>query len=175
MKKFLLFFAFATLLGFTSCSDDEEELPPTPSELITANVWVVEFSAVEIQVLTETFGDTLGLLDGFERTTLQFDQDGTLEIVNTGTGDREFGTWAFLNNDTEIRFSGLITDEETDGLEGFELSEEQIMALQTFTVSELTAIRLAIENENEIAVELPDIPIPVPVTIRLNISLVPEM
>ncbi|MEM6300011.1 MAG: hypothetical protein AAF740_15090 [Bacteroidota bacterium] len=175
MKKFLLFFAFATLLGFTSCSDDEEELPPTSSEIITANVWAVESSAVEIQVLTETFGDTLGLLDGFERTTLQFDQDGTLEIVNTETGDREFGTWAFLNNDTEIRFSGIITDEETEGLEGFELSEEQIAALQTFTVNELTATRLAIENENEITVELPDVPIPIPVTVRLNLTFIPEM
>ena len=172
MYKYFPFVALISIcLGLLSCSDDDENAPPTSTELLTAKAWVVQDADLDIEGLGDEFSDTLNLLEGLQQSRIQLRADQSFEVTNTNTGQTQTGTWALLNDDTEIQFTELL---DAEIFQGTTLSEEQLQDLQTYRITELSATRWEMENENNVTVTIPGVPIPVSLNVLIDITLVPE-
>ena len=104
-KLRLLSFLFATLfvVTFSSCGDDEDDVKPSASAMLTAGIW----QANEVFVDGIDFSQNVDL----ENTNIIFNSDGT--YVFELNGDTQNGTWELTSNDQKILLDEGRSDEIT--------------------------------------------------------------
>jgi hypothetical protein len=174
MKKINLFFVFILcLVMFSACKkEDEKEL--TAKENLVNKTWVVTESNTEIllpfgQTLPDSIQDAFDPTQGIEGQAITFNEDGTFVIGEADT--QQQGTWTLSEDEQTLTFSGLVEGDLTQIIDAETLSN-----LQTFDVTTITDVKLAIQNRTEITIpaeiaeQLIGIALSIPVTVQLNIT-----
>lgn len=114
MKNYLLLLAVAASVSLASCGNDDDEVAPTKTDMLTGKKWkqVAE---------TETRSDTTGTIDTFAPVVscdkddlLVFKTDSKLIFDEGATKcdpndpqEFEAGTWALTNNESKLTLTIL--------------------------------------------------------------------
>lgn len=175
--KILSLAAIALLFLFSACGD-KKEAEPTNTDLITAT-W--KMSNLDLGIVA--FGQSvtfeeMGLSNPIDSLLaqdirLEFKSGGALTTTFTSADASvapvsRTGSWAFLENETKVRLSGVFLTEDFNS----ELIDEDfITSIETYTVEKLTNSAMELTSSVEMTVAIPDLPLPVDITVGITISL----
>ena len=173
MKKINLFLVF--ILGFallSACKKDADKEPTTKEKLV-GKTWVVTASNTKIllpfgQTLPDSIQNAFDPTQGIKGQAIIFNENGTFQV---GTDATQQGNWTLSEDGKKIVFSGLVQGDLTQIIDAKTLTN-----LQTFEVTTLTDIKLAIQNSTNVPIpadvtrQLIGFAIPITITVQLDIT-----
>lgn len=176
--KILSLAIIAMLFLFSACGSDKAEGEPTNSDLITAT-WKINDIEIGLTVLGQsTSFEDLGFANPIDSLLqqdiqLEFKTGGVLVTTFTSSEANvapvtRNGTWAFLENETKVKLSGLFTTEDFNS--DF-IDADIINDLETYQVNKLTNTAMELTSEVKLTVDVPSLPLPVPLVIEITLSL----
>lgn len=132
-KHLLSILVIGCVIGFSACSDDDENKTVTGKWQGTEMESQAFITGVPIPVVDET--------DEEFNTELQFNEDATILIDDADDDFHQEGTWEYADGNKKIKVTGAFPDNEI-----FDPTE-------TFEIKELTSSRLVLYLEKNVDVE----------------------
>jgi hypothetical protein len=149
MSKYLLsILVIGSVVGFSSCNDDDENKTVTGKWQGIEMASQAFITGIPIPIVDETDEDF--------NTQLQFNEDASILVDDDDDDFHEEGTWEYVDGKKKIKVTGAFPDNEI-----FDPSE-------TFEVKELTATRLLLYMEKNVDFEYEGDP--VNATVKLTIK-----
>lgn len=122
------------LVGFASCSKDDEDEIVDPTSILTSKTWTVADYDVQNGDLASQINAIV--VAGFEPSQFKFEANGVLKYVAVLSTSESTGTWALSSDNKTI----TLKDEDAEMIYVAEITEAKSTSLKwkvTFTKADL--------------------------------------
>jgi hypothetical protein len=128
MKAFPLLLVCSLLFASAGCKKDKDNAP-SKTAMLTGVTWKESSQTMTINGVAGTYTPPAS-----DITTYQFGSDGKFTITD-GTAAPQSGTWAFANNETQIKTTGAGNPSQT--FEVYELSSNKLSIGVNYTQAQI--------------------------------------